>query len=649
MKMKPFTLAAKIAMLAPFALAACSGGDSQGPVQTGVFSDSPVKGLYYLASPSGQSGMTDENGTFRYVAGDTVSFYIGKDVTGTALGSATGGATLTPIDLAETPAGNVTAMLQVLQSLDADHNPDNGIDIESAPPGNCNMTDQSGCTVSAAQAQSHFATALAQAGNTTYLGKPTVWASQMKANCLITRNGECYQIRGVAYSPSPVGYNVKDGPALGDLFWDSFSTQNNGNIDLYNWYSLWGTGVLQGTASQCGGRNCVARDDLQNLKNMGVNTIRVYAMLDRQLPDGPITLPRTDHKFSHSAFLQRCAELGIQVLVDIPLPSVMFRKDESDNDTKNGTNFTGFWVQNLKETVNELKDNPAVMGFDIMNEQDGAKYGFNAEQNAGTAFTDFYYEQSIKYAAMIKQIAPTKLVGWAIHNDPRQLRWAANNQFSAGDLAGRTYLAELAKVFDFWGVNTYSTVDLNAELGTTADTLKSINMSYGELPGSMRHPVIFTEFGWPGTGREGGEKTGEGGLYVSTATDQQLAKKITQMYGLAYGSTYQNVFAGAFFFSYAQEWWKGGNQSTKEGDPNNWRKTPDQAYLELWPNHWNDEAGYGLYTITKQGKKNGLSPWCGSGPCLPVDTLGGLQYSIDALHQIYDPSFNLPANPNYPL
>ncbi|CAG9243318.1 exported hypothetical protein [Paraburkholderia unamae] len=645
MKMKPFTLAAKIAMLAPFALAACSGSDSQSPVQSGVFSDSPVKGLYYAASPSGQSGMTDVNGAFKYVTGDTVSFYIGKDATGTLLGSATGGATLTPIDLAETPTGNVTAMLQVLQSLDADHNPDNGIDIESAPPSTCNMTDQSGCTVSAAQAQSNFATSLALSGNTTYIGKPTAWASQMKANCLITRNGDCYQIRGVAYSPSPVGYNVKDGPALGDLFWDSFSTQNNGNIDLYNWYSLWGEGVLQGTASQCGGSNCVARNDLKNLKNMGVNTIRVYAMLDRQLPNGAVTLPLTGHQFSHSAFLQRCADLGIQVLVDIPMPSIMFKQNEYVNADPN---LIKFWEQNLQETVSELKDNPVVMGFDIMNEQDGDPYGFNSNQSAGTPTNDFYYEQSIKYASMIKQIAPSKLVGWAIHDDPTQLRWAANNQFSAGALAGRTYLAELAKVFDFWGLNTYQSEILDPVLGKTADTQKSVNMSYAELPGSMQHPVIFTEFGWPGTGRQGDQASG--GLYVSTATDQNLAKKITQMYSLAYGSTYQNVFAGAFFFSYAEEWWKGGNQSTAQGDPNNWRTTTSVTVpIPTFPNHWNDEAGYGLYTVTQQGKKNSLSPWCGSGPCLPADTLGGLQYSIDALHQIYDPSFSPPANPNYPL
>jgi len=640
MKTKPFALAAIIAALVLFALAACSDDDAQTSVQSGTFVDSPVKGLYYAATPSGQSGVTDANGTFKYVAGDTVSFYIGSDASGTPLGSAPGGATLTPIDLTHTPTGNLTALLQTLQSLDADHNPDNGIDIESAPPSNCNLTDQSGCTVSAEQAQAHFTATLAQAGNTTYLGTPTVWASQMKANCLITRNGACYQIKGVAYSPSPVGYNVKDGPALGDQFWDSFSTQNNSTIDVYNWYSVWGTGELQGTAQFCNGRNCVARDDLGNLKKMGVNTIRVYAMLDRQLPNGPITLPLTGHKFSHRAFLQRCAELGIQVLVDFPLPATVFDLQDNNNDVKNGTNITTFWEQNLQETVNELKDNPAVMGFDFMNEQGGDTKSFNATKDgvtpggAGTLANDFFYDQSIKYASMIKGIAPNKLVGWANFDDPQQVRWAANNQFSAGALAGKSYLGELAKVVDFWGVNTYQVERLDSVLGQTDPALQWVNMSYAELPISMKRPVIFTEFGWPGTGRVGDDAGGA--LYVDRQTDKNLATEITKMYGLAYGPGYQDIFAGAFFFSYAQEWWKGGN-------PNVWQPTANLT-KSTFPNHWNDEAGYGLYTIVTPGRKQGLSPWCGSGPCLPADTLGALQYSIDALHAIYDPSF-----PNYPL
>ena len=62
-------------------VAACSGGDNGGggtmPVASpsvGVFIDSPVQGLGYSCAPSGLSGLTDVNGQYNFLAGDTVTF-----------------------------------------------------------------------------------------------------------------------------------------------------------------------------------------------------------------------------------------------------------------------------------------------------------------------------------------------------------------------------------------------------------------------------------------------------------------------------------------------------------------------------------------------------------------------------------------------
>lgn len=111
------------------ALAGCGGGGGGGsddgggtPVtgsQTGVFTDAPVNGLTYVASPSGVTGVTGDNGTdggFRYEPGDTVTFTLG----GLTLGSTTGAATVTPADIS---GGNPTVaanLLVLLQSLDSD-------------------------------------------------------------------------------------------------------------------------------------------------------------------------------------------------------------------------------------------------------------------------------------------------------------------------------------------------------------------------------------------------------------------------------------------------------------------------------------------------------------------------------------------------
>lgn len=114
-------------------------------ILTGQFIDSPVQGLYY-ETPS-QSGLTNENGEFNYIEGETISFHIG----GTKLGSAAAGDQLTPFNLSGiqpfTAENKILKSLSsnkvngfdravnianLLQNLDADGNPDNGIDLNNA-------------------------------------------------------------------------------------------------------------------------------------------------------------------------------------------------------------------------------------------------------------------------------------------------------------------------------------------------------------------------------------------------------------------------------------------------------------------------------------------------------------------------------------
>ncbi len=113
------------------AITGCGGGGGGGSsLDSGVFIDSAVEGLRYETS-SNRSGMTDAAGTFSYASGDTVEFFVG-DI---SLGSATGKAVITPLDLV--PGGNithptVTNILRFVQSLDDDDNPANGIRITAA-------------------------------------------------------------------------------------------------------------------------------------------------------------------------------------------------------------------------------------------------------------------------------------------------------------------------------------------------------------------------------------------------------------------------------------------------------------------------------------------------------------------------------------
>lgn len=98
-------------------------------VQTGTFVDSPVEGLSFRTSSN--EGQTDAEGTFTYRQGETVHF----SLAGIELGSAPGASILSPKDLitdaqdSSDPAA--INMARLLQSLDADGNLRNGIQLEA--------------------------------------------------------------------------------------------------------------------------------------------------------------------------------------------------------------------------------------------------------------------------------------------------------------------------------------------------------------------------------------------------------------------------------------------------------------------------------------------------------------------------------------
>jgi hypothetical protein len=122
-------------------LVACGGGGGAGstPIAaattyTGQFIDSPTKGLTYTATPSGLTGTTDENGAFKFQAGDTVSFSISTASGNIDLGSAT---PMTPTSASATSTlhvmsmDNGTQIAQTLQSLDVNGNSGSHIDVSN--------------------------------------------------------------------------------------------------------------------------------------------------------------------------------------------------------------------------------------------------------------------------------------------------------------------------------------------------------------------------------------------------------------------------------------------------------------------------------------------------------------------------------------
>jgi len=101
------------------------GDVSAGQPQRGLFLDSAVSGLWYETLT--QSGYTDQEGYFEFLPGEIVSFYLGS----TLLGESIGKAEVTPLDLVSVTdhPDKLQNMLRILQTLDADADPSNGIEI----------------------------------------------------------------------------------------------------------------------------------------------------------------------------------------------------------------------------------------------------------------------------------------------------------------------------------------------------------------------------------------------------------------------------------------------------------------------------------------------------------------------------------------
>jgi len=109
----------------------CGGSDStatptaQTNTITGQFIDSAVEGLDY--SCGDMSGITNSNGDFTCKIGETVTFKLGEYTIGSAVASQT----MTPVTLHPTDTKAQENTLRLLQTLDSDNNPANGIKLNA--------------------------------------------------------------------------------------------------------------------------------------------------------------------------------------------------------------------------------------------------------------------------------------------------------------------------------------------------------------------------------------------------------------------------------------------------------------------------------------------------------------------------------------
>ncbi|WP_116368530.1 hypothetical protein [Parahaliea mediterranea] len=172
------------------ALCACSDGGSHAErdnnppagetaLLTGHITPMPVAGLAYTSDS--HSGTTDSSGTFQYQSGETLTFRLGD----TTLGQATGAGELSLLDItgaqelsdvrqiqtalgdANHPYSAAANLIRLLQSLDADNDPSNGIVIDEQT-----RTGLAGMSLNLAMTATPFAAQPALRQRLTDLGRP---------------------------------------------------------------------------------------------------------------------------------------------------------------------------------------------------------------------------------------------------------------------------------------------------------------------------------------------------------------------------------------------------------------------------------------------------------------------------------------------
>jgi hypothetical protein len=130
-KMMPFFFILTACGLMLLMLSACGGSASE-PLTTGMFIDSAVEGLEFQSGD--RYGATDAGGKFYFKENETTAFFVG----GLPIGStASPKEIITPIDLVNKSNSfvthpTVTNICRLLQSVDEDGNPDNGILISKS-------------------------------------------------------------------------------------------------------------------------------------------------------------------------------------------------------------------------------------------------------------------------------------------------------------------------------------------------------------------------------------------------------------------------------------------------------------------------------------------------------------------------------------
>lgn len=412
-------------------------------------------------------------------------------------------------------------------------------------------------------------------------------------------NGQPFAItiKGVSYSPIPIGGAFDDGNNLGDVF------SNKGTDAFFE--PVW-------------------QRDVPLMQEMGVNTVRIYSMWPwdpfwqgsgQFSPDPP---PQGSNHFrSHKKFLDLIYNNGQQGLicafVAYPVRSETFTYEAApdaqpgDKDivvTSDGTKFRRTGNQEVRDQdralykalVEQLKDHPAVWGFVIGNELN------NDIRRSDPQFWDFI--DSI--AEDIKQIAPKKETMITLLDDSMMTIPLAKQlgpskcKLEDGTITDQTCKSdsdctmlnstcEEMPNIDIWGINSF-----RGTVNTGFDIL------FANYQKASSKPLIISEFGPSASTRSSGscatgeivelpDKAQEQADYIESHWKDILRSTADTMIGEILPPS--QVAAGGIIFEWHDEWWKAGSPGMHD---------PGKNINAAFPGGCQDEEWFGINGLDLQ-------------------------------------------------
>jgi hypothetical protein len=335
----------------------------------------------------------------------------------------------------------------------------------------------------------------------------------------------------------------------------------------------------------------VWRADLDAMRAMGVNTIRIYGMtrgvdayepfLNEAWHDGNQPI--------HVILSLWIEPLLLGLRTNVTTPEMQRQLELWRDAVKNSSADPGAALEQLRQNyvtlVQTYASHPAVMGFSI-----GAEVNNTNRHKSGNGFeslahTNEFWDDFMSIAAAIRGLALGRILTTGLIDGTMDAKWtgttAAGAQYVAigqplpgGDghvvcaglrlgLDAEKRLAGSSSLIDVWGIDVYKTADKFAGLFTL------YRNAFATLERPFR-PLLVAEFGYPASERNGGEE--KQSTYLKAVWEAITAQP--------------NIICGGCVFEWADEWWKGGDRSSH-----------NLGSDELFSGVWRDEEWFGVNAL----------------------------------------------------